>query len=77
MPINLGNSFPVPENQNPEQPDPLKVLVLSFLEQYYERYDNKLSRQVVAEAYHENATFTLSSCFLSCLYVFELFIIWR
>lgn len=76
MPINLGSCFPGVD-QNSDQPNPIKVLVQSFLEQYYERYDNKLSRQIVSEAYHQNATFTLSSSFLAYLYVFELCLIWR
>ncbi|XP_060842102.1 nuclear RNA export factor 1-like isoform X1 [Rhopalosiphum padi] len=64
MPINLGNCYPLPEGHNPELPNPVKTLVDSFLTQYYERYDNQISRQMVSEAYHENATFTLSSDFL-------------
>ncbi|VVC28362.1 Hypothetical protein CINCED_3A015947 [Cinara cedri] len=64
MPVNLGNSFAVPAGHNTDEQNPVETLVKSFLEQYYERYDNKLSRQMVAEAYHEDATFTLSS-FLS------------
>jgi len=71
MPINLGNSYPIPEGHNPEQPNPVTALVESFLTQFYERYDNVVSRQLVTEAYHTDATFTLSSCFLSNLYVFE------
>ncbi|VVC38388.1 Nuclear transport factor 2,TAP C-terminal (TAP-C) domain,Nuclear transport factor 2, eukaryote,UBA- [Cinara cedri] len=62
MPVNLGNNFAVPAGHNPDQPNPVKDLVKSFLEQYYERYDNKLSRQMIAEAYHKNAIFSLS-CF--------------
>lgn len=69
MPINLGDSYPIPEGHNPEQPNPVTTLVESFLTQYYERYDNKLSRQMVAEAYHQNATFSLSCCFVSNQYV--------
>ncbi|XP_015373159.1 PREDICTED: nuclear RNA export factor 1-like [Diuraphis noxia] len=64
MPVNLGNCYPIPEGHNPELPNPVMTLVESFLTQYYERYDNQVSRQMVSEAYHENATFTLSSCFL-------------
>ncbi|XP_060839178.1 nuclear RNA export factor 1-like [Rhopalosiphum padi] len=64
MPINLGNCYPIPEGHNPELPNPVMSLVESFLAQYYERYDNQVSRQMVSEAYHENATFTLSSGFL-------------
>ncbi|XP_029344670.1 nuclear RNA export factor 1-like [Acyrthosiphon pisum] len=64
MPINLGNSYPIPKGHNPELPNPVMTLVESFLTQYYERYDNQVSRQMVSEAYSENATFTLSSCFL-------------
>lgn len=65
MPINLGNCYPIPEGHNPEEPNPVISLVESFLTQYYERYDNKVSRQMVSEAYHEEATFSLSSSFLS------------
>ncbi|XP_050438937.1 nuclear RNA export factor 1-like isoform X2 [Adelges cooleyi] len=65
MPINLGNSYAIPAEHNPEQPNPVAVLVDAFLAQYYERYDNQVSKQLVAEAYHENATFSMSSCFLS------------
>ncbi|XP_060865132.1 nuclear RNA export factor 1-like [Metopolophium dirhodum] len=64
MPINLGNSYPIPEGHNPELPNPVTTLVESFLTQYYVLYDNQVSRQMVSEAYHENAIFTLSSCFL-------------
>jgi nuclear RNA export factor len=64
MPINLGNCYPLPEGHNPELQNPVKTLVDSFLTQYYERYDNQVSRQMVSVAYHENATFTLSSDFL-------------
>lgn len=70
MPINLGNSYPIPEGQNPEEPNPVMTLVESFLTQFYERYDNNISKQMVAEAYHTDATFSLSSCFLSNQYVF-------
>lgn len=65
MPINLGNSYPIPEGFSPQQPNPVLSLVESFLSQYYERYDNNVSRQLVAEAYHENASFAISSCFLT------------
>ncbi|KAE9534785.1 hypothetical protein AGLY_008077 [Aphis glycines] len=64
IPINLGNCYPIPEGHNPELPNPVMSLVESFLTQYYERFDNQVSRQMVSEAYHENATFTLSSNFL-------------
>ncbi|XP_060870754.1 nuclear RNA export factor 1 [Metopolophium dirhodum] len=64
MPVNLGNSYPIPKSHNPELPNPVMTMVESFLTQYYERYDNQVSRQMVSEAYSENATFTLSSCFL-------------
>jgi len=64
MPINLGSCYPIPEGHNPELPNPVMTLVESFLTQYYERYDNLVSRQLVSEAYHENAIFTLSSCFI-------------
>lgn len=65
MPINLGNSYPLPEGCNPREPNPVLSLVESFLSQYFERYDNNVSRQLVAEAYHDNASFAISSCFLS------------
>ncbi|XP_025202678.1 nuclear RNA export factor 1-like [Melanaphis sacchari] len=64
MPINLGNCYPVPEGHNSELPNPVMTLVESFLTLYYELYDNQVSRQMVSNAYHENATFTLSSGFL-------------
>ncbi|XP_016663786.1 nuclear RNA export factor 1-like [Acyrthosiphon pisum] len=64
MPINLGNSYPIPEGHNPELPNPIMTLVESFLNLYYILYDNQVSRQTLSEAYHINATFTLSSCFL-------------
>jgi len=67
MPINLGNSYPIPEGQDPEQLNPVMTLVESFLTQFYERYDNNVSKQLVAEAYHTDATFSLSSCFLADL----------
>lgn len=71
MPINYGNSFPTPEGYIAGQPNPVEILVESFLTQYYELYDNKLSRQMIIEAYHENATFSLSSSVLSNMYVYE------
>ncbi|CAH1708962.1 unnamed protein product [Aphis gossypii] len=62
MPISLGNCYPILERHNPELSNSLMSLVESFLIQYYERYDSQImSRQTVSEAYHENATFTLSS----------------
>jgi len=64
IPINLSNCYPIPEGHNPELPNPVMSLVESFLSQYYELYDNQVSRQIVSDAYHENATFTLSSNFL-------------
>jgi len=64
MPINLGSSYPIPKGHNSELPNPVMTMVESFLSQYYERYDNQVSRQIVSEAYCKNATFTLSSCFL-------------
>jgi len=67
MPINLGNSYPIPVGHNSELPNPLITLVELFLTQYYDWYDNKVSRQLVAEAYHENAIFTIFSCSLSNL----------
>lgn len=65
MPINLGNCYPTPEGHNPEVPNPVIALVESFLSQYFDRYDNNVSRQLISEAYHEDATFSLSSGFLS------------
>jgi len=71
MPINLENFYPIPEGHNPQQPNPLVSLVESFLTEFYERYDNNLSRHLVAEAYHENASFTLSSGLTSYQYVHQ------
>lgn len=65
MPINLGDSYALPEGLTPEQPNPVTELVSSFLSQYYERFDNQISKQLVADAYHENATFSMSSSFLT------------
>ncbi|XP_050434890.1 nuclear RNA export factor 1-like [Adelges cooleyi] len=64
MPFIKGNSYAVLVDQNPEQPNSIAVLVDSFLAQYYERYDNPISKQLVAEAYHHNATFSMSSCII-------------
>jgi len=64
MPISLSNCYPIPEGHNLKLPNPVMSLVESFITQYYERYDNQVSRQMVSEAYHENATFTLSSSLL-------------
>ncbi|XP_025206227.1 nuclear RNA export factor 1-like [Melanaphis sacchari] len=64
MPINLGNCYPIPEGHNSELPNPVMSLVESFLTQYYELYDNQVSRKMISVAYHENATFTLSSSFV-------------
>ncbi|XP_015373153.1 PREDICTED: nuclear RNA export factor 1-like isoform X2 [Diuraphis noxia] len=65
MLINLGNSYPILQYDcNLIQSNPLMTLVELFLKKYYEQYDHKLSRQTVLEAYHENATFSLSSCLL-------------
>ncbi|XP_050442615.1 nuclear RNA export factor 1 [Adelges cooleyi] len=61
MPFHLGNSYAVPENYNPEKPNPIAILVDSFISQYFERYDSSQSKQLIAEAYHENATFSMSS----------------
>lgn len=65
IPVYLGNSYPTPEGHDPDQLNPITSLVESFLTQYYERYDNKVSKEIIAEAYHPNATFSLSSCFIS------------
>jgi len=72
MPINLGNSYPIQQySSNLVQSNPVMTLVELFLAKYYEQYDNKVSRQTVLEAYHENATFSLSSCLLKSWYVFS------
>lgn len=71
MPINLGNSYPILQYDcNLIQSNPLMTLVELFLKKYYEQYDDKLSRKTVLESYHENATFSLSSCLLKNWYVF-------
>ncbi|XP_016655990.1 nuclear RNA export factor 1 isoform X2 [Acyrthosiphon pisum] len=65
MPINLGNSYPILQyGCNLIQSNPLITLVELFLTKYYKQYDDTMSRQMVLEAYHENATFSLSSCLL-------------
>ncbi|XP_025191697.1 nuclear RNA export factor 1-like [Melanaphis sacchari] len=64
MPISLGNCYPIPQRHNSKLPNPVMTLVESFLTQYYEHYDNQVSRRMISEAYHENAIFTLSSCLL-------------
>jgi len=64
MPISLGNCYPIIEGHNPELPNSVTSLAELFLTQYYERYDNQMSREKLSEAYHENATFTLSSSLL-------------
>lgn len=72
MPINRGsNYYSTTEEHNPEQLHSIKTFVESFLSQYYERYDNNVSRQLVADAYHEHATFSLSSSFVCNPYVYE------
>lgn len=72
MPINQGNSYPILQyGCNLIQSNPLITLVELFLTKYYEQYDDKMSRQMVLEAYHENATFSLSSCLLNTWYMFE------
>ncbi|KAE9534786.1 hypothetical protein AGLY_008078 [Aphis glycines] len=70
MPINLGNSYPIQQfSSNLVQSNPVMTLVELFLAKYYEQYDNKVSRQIISEAYHDNATFSLSSCLLkSCMH---------
>jgi len=77
MPISLGNCYPIPEGHDPELPNPVTSLVESFLIQYYERYDDQMSRQTVSEAYHENATFTLSSNLLFKKLVYYLLILFN
>ncbi|XP_022175908.1 nuclear RNA export factor 1-like isoform X2 [Myzus persicae] len=65
MPVNLGNSYPILQYScNLIQSNPLMTLVELFLKKFYEQYDDKISRQMVLEVYHENATFSLSSCLL-------------
>lgn len=72
MPINLGNSYPTLQyGCNLIQSNPLITLIELFLTKYYEQYDDKMSRQMVLETYHENATFSLSTCVLKTWYVFE------
>jgi len=74
MPINLGNSYPTEQyGCSLVQPNSIMTVVELFLKQYYEQYDNKVSRETVLETYHENATFSLSSCLLIGQYVFETF----
>lgn len=65
MPVYHDNSYPIPEGHDPDQPNPVATLVESFLSQYYERYDNIESKKMIAEAYHPNATYSMSSCFTS------------
>lgn len=70
MPINLGNSYPIQQfSSNLVQSNPVMTLVELFLAKYYEQYDNKVSRQMILEAYHDNATFSLSSCLLKSWYL--------
>jgi len=72
MPMHLGNSYPILQyGCNLIQSNPLITLVELFLTKYYDQYDDKMSRQMVLEAYHENATFSLSSCLLKTWYIFE------
>lgn len=71
MPINMDNSYPILEGHNSEQTNPLLTSVELFITQFYNIYDNRVSRQLISEAYHENATLSLSSCFLSNLYVYD------
>jgi len=71
MLINLDNFYPVPEGHNHRLPNPLALLVESFLTEFYEKYDNNLSRQFVAVFYHENASFTLSCDFPKYKYKYE------
>jgi len=44
IPINLGNSYQIPKGHYPEFPNPVMTMVESFLTQYYERYNNQVSR---------------------------------
>lgn len=62
MLINLGNSFPpLQEDEDPEQLNMI-LLVESFLSQFYKLYDSA-TKNLVAEFYHSDASFTISSCF--------------
>lgn len=67
----MGNSYPVPNGHDPKQPNPVVILVESFIRQYYEWYDNKVSKQCIKNAYCENATFSISADYLSNMYVEE------
>lgn len=69
IPINQDYSYPIPKGHNPEQQNPTSTSVELFITQFYSLYDNKVRKQVVSEAYHENATFSLSSSFLFNPYV--------
>lgn len=68
MPINLGNSYPILNNHDPEEPNPIIILVESFLKQYYEHYDN-VSKQKIKDAYCKDAIFSMSADYLSNKYV--------
>lgn len=61
MPIYLDNSYPILKGHDTKDPNPVVTFVELFLTQFFERYDNRLSRQQIGEAYQENSMFTLSS----------------
>ncbi|XP_050530876.1 nuclear RNA export factor 1-like isoform X2 [Daktulosphaira vitifoliae] len=61
MPINMGNSYPIEQGNNPEDPNTIIILAESFVAQYYEHYDTGMSKCQLVDAYHENSTFTLSA----------------
>lgn len=65
MPNNLGSSYPIPNIGKYVHSDPVNILVNSFLTKYYNLYDNNVSRCKVADIYHENAIFSLSSSYAS------------
>lgn len=71
MPVYLDNSYPIPKGHNLKDPNPVATFVELFLTQFFERYDNLLSRQQVGEAYQENSMFTLSSKKLLHSYVYR------
>lgn len=70
MLVNLGNSYPTQQTGWSLEPNPVMALVELFLEKYYERYDNNVTRITILKAYHDHATFSLSSCLLATQCVF-------
>ncbi|VVC36819.1 Nuclear transport factor 2,TAP C-terminal (TAP-C) domain,Nuclear transport factor 2, eukaryote,UBA- [Cinara cedri] len=65
MPIYLGNSYPIPKNHKLGQSNHIEILVKSFVTNFFKQYDNDISKHTVADIYHENATISLSSSYLS------------